>query len=144
MKLKRSTRAWTATIVALCMLFAQLAVAAYVCPKSLEHSTAVTASTSVAMADCDSVLAGPMDPVQPNLCKAHCEPGLQSSHAHNVADLYAPALHVLWADAPDECVDEGQEESKGLALAHRFARRADESPEEMQIDEMEKKYPDFN
>jgi hypothetical protein len=97
MKLRRSTRAWTATVVALCMLFAQLAVAAYICPELLEDSTAVTASNSVAMADCASMLAGPMDPVQPNLCKAHCAPGLQLSDAHNDAEIYAPALYVLCA-----------------------------------------------
>lgn len=96
MSTMRSVRAWTATLVAVCILFAQVAVSAYACPQLLEQSTPVAQGKALPMVDCDSMPAGEMDPTQPNLCKAHCEFGQQVSKADNYPDTPSPELNVLW------------------------------------------------
>lgn len=87
-----------AAFVATLLLYAQLAVAAYSCP-GVELPVAV----AEAMVDCDSHPPGQMDPDQPQLCKAHCDPGDQSpnSGAGGLLTAGAAALPVLlWVLPP--------------------------------------------
>jgi hypothetical protein len=94
-----------AAFAAALLLYAQLAVAAYSCPEV--ELPAAAAALAESMVDCDSHPPGQMDPDQPQLCKAHCDPGEQSpnSGAGGLLTAGAAALPVLlWvlpqADAP--------------------------------------------
>lgn len=82
------------------LLFAQLAAAAYVCPGDrLPPPEAVAES----IADCGSHAHDQMDPDQPQLCQAHCDPGKQSpnSGAGGLLTAGAAALPVLlWVLPP--------------------------------------------
>ncbi|WP_114968880.1 hypothetical protein [Rhodoferax ferrireducens] len=97
MRKAKSTRTWIATFVALCLLFAQIATAAYACPQLLKQSVSMIDGNAVVMADCDSMSASQMDEEQPSLCKAYCESGLQSHESKNSADVQLTALDVLWS-----------------------------------------------
>lgn len=90
----RTTRAWTATFVALCLLFAQMATAAYACPQ-LNPKTADVAM--VAMVDCDAMPSSQMDSEQPSLCKAHCQAGQQSQDSKGGVNVPTHATDVLWS-----------------------------------------------
>jgi len=86
------------------LLCAQLAAAAYSCPGLQVPPAAAVAETTV---DCDSHPHGQMDPDQPQLCKAHCDPAEQSppTGAGGLLTAGAAPLPVLlWvlpqADAP--------------------------------------------
>jgi hypothetical protein len=68
------------------VLFAQLAVSAYVCPR-LSAAGRPMATTPPATMDCDD-MAGSMDPSSANLCAEHCRQGHQSDQA---ATLTLPA-----------------------------------------------------
>lgn len=93
---KTLSKAWIATVVALCLLFSQLSVAAYACPELAKKSVSAAETDVVAMGNCESMSAGELDPAQPNLCKAHCESGQQLSKADSYTDLPSPVLNVLW------------------------------------------------
>lgn len=79
MRLSRSSRFATALVALVCVLFAQLAVAAYVCPGMQIAEWEGMAGEMVAdagehkMPDCES-----MDTEQPVLCHAHLQVGDQS------------------------------------------------------------------
>lgn len=90
----RSTYAWLATFVAVCLLFAQMATAAYACPQ-LNLKAADVAM--VAMVDCDGMPSSHMDSEQPSLCKAHCQAGQQSHDPKGGVTVPTPALDVLWS-----------------------------------------------
>ncbi len=77
MKLQRSTRLVAALITLLCLLFSQLAVAAYACPGQRAPMTAQ------AMVNCSE-----MDSAQPGLCAAHCDNAQQTVDAGT--PLHAP------------------------------------------------------
>jgi hypothetical protein len=83
-------RLWIALGVVLCVLFAQLATAGYVCPQWLKP---VVAST---MPGCDGMPAEQMDPAQPNLCKATGEASPQSPQQSSGVDLPSPVWAALW------------------------------------------------
>ena len=83
-------RLWIALWVVLCVLFAQLATAGYVCPQWLKPAVAST------MPGCDAMAADPLDLAQPNLCKAMGEASPQSPHQTISADLPAPVWAALW------------------------------------------------
>ena len=83
-------RLWIALWVVVCVLFAQLATAGYVCPQWL-----IPAAVS-AMPGCDAMPADPMDPAQPNLCAAMAEASPQSPHQTGSVDLPAPVWAALW------------------------------------------------
>jgi hypothetical protein len=75
MKLTRSSRFATAIVTLFCLLFMQLAVAAYACP-SLEARQAPSLmrdAAGIPMANCDGI-----DHQSPSLCHAHSEQGKQS------------------------------------------------------------------
>ncbi|HSM21441.1 MAG TPA: hypothetical protein VK876_04440 [Rubrivivax sp.] len=93
-----------ATFLVAVLLYAQLAAAAYSCP-GLQVPPAAAVAES--MVDCTSHPLGQMDPDQPQLCKAHCDPGEQSpnSGAGGLLSAGAAPLPVLlWvlpqADTP--------------------------------------------
>jgi hypothetical protein len=93
-----------ATFLAAVLLYAQLAAAAYACPGAQVPPAAAVAES---MVDCDSHPHGQMDPDQPQLCKAHCDPGEQSPQSGAAGLLTAgaaPLPVLLWvlppADAP--------------------------------------------
>ena len=91
----KSTRTWIATLVVLCLSFAQIATAAYACPQLLKASASMAGDKAVAMVDCGSMPVSQMDKEQPSLCKAHCESGQQSHETKSSADVQLPILGVL-------------------------------------------------
>lgn len=106
MVLKRTPRRLLAAFAAAVLLYAQLAAAAYSCPGIAVPPAAAVAE---AMVDCDSHPNGQMDPDQPQLCKAHCDPGEQSPNSGSGAGGLltagaAPLPVLLWvlpqADPP--------------------------------------------
>lgn len=91
------------------LLFAQFAVAAYACPGGAGAMMAGAADAGAAMTMADASMAGPasekaghgaMDPVQPNLCAAHCQSGQQNAGAKAVPDLPAAAPASLYSLVP--------------------------------------------
>jgi hypothetical protein len=103
----RRHRQLFATFVAALLLYAQLAVAAYACPGVQVPPAAAS------MVDCDSHPHGGMDPDQPQLCQAHCDPGEQSpnSGAGGLLTAGAAALPVLLWVLPQADVPAGIEAS---------------------------------
>lgn len=82
-------RLFTVLLAITCLMFAQLALASYVCPGS--GSKVVEANMP-----CAELMSMAMDEDQPNLCQAHCQAGQQK------ADTYqTPIL----ASLPDLVVD---------------------------------------
>lgn len=93
MKLSRRSRLVTAFVTLCCLLFAQLAVAAYACP-------ALDAAPAAAMA----APCANMDMQQPGLCKAHCEAAQQTVDAYaplHISPFVAAALAVIMPELPD-------------------------------------------
>ncbi len=90
------------------LLYAQLAVAAYACPGVQVPPAAAVAES---MVNCDSHPHGAMDPDQPQLCQAHCDPGEQSpnSAAGGLLAAGAAALPVLLWVLPQADVPAGIE-----------------------------------
>jgi len=83
--------------VAAVVLYAQLAAAAYSCP-GLAVPTAADALAE-AVPDCAAHPHGVMDPDQPQLCKAHCDPGEQSPNPSAGGSLVSGAVPMpvlLW------------------------------------------------
>lgn len=68
------------TALVMALLCAQWATAAYLCPLG-NVSALPAADEAAAMPDCAGMPATAMDPAQPQLCKAHCEQGMQSVNA---------------------------------------------------------------
>jgi hypothetical protein len=75
------------------LLFAQLATAAYACPRVASDAQAALAMAQ--MPGCDGHGPGAMDPDQPQLCRAHCEQGSQTVNPASAIDL--PMSPVLLA-----------------------------------------------
>jgi hypothetical protein len=83
----------------LVLLFAQLATAAYACPRTAAAGAADTAVGAMAdMPGCEGALPGAMDPDQPQLCKAQCEYGSQTVNAAAPIDVPAPTLMLAVLD----------------------------------------------
>jgi len=87
--LRRCAR-WLCAGVAVVLLFAQLATAAYACPAGADAT-----QRSAPMAGCDGHAGQTPDPAQPQLCKAHCQQGSQVVGANATPDLLSTPL--LWA-----------------------------------------------
>ena len=88
MHTRPSTRFWTTFLVVLCLLWAQLALAAYVCPQWVQPVAA--------MPGCDAMAAEQMDPAQPALCHAAVEASPQSAHQASGVDVPSPVWAALW------------------------------------------------
>lgn len=97
MRKTQSIHTCTAIFVALCLLFAQLATAAYACPEWLKESGASSGKVAISMVDCAAMTAGQMDPAQPNLCKAHCDAEQPSHDAKSAADQHSPLLDTVFS-----------------------------------------------
>mgnify|MGYP001121492326 FL=1 len=83
------------------LLFAQLAAAAYACPG--------LALPTAAVEDCGGHDHGTMDPDQPQLCRASCDPGDLAPQTGGGPDLAAVALALpvlLWL-LPDAMPEPG-------------------------------------
>ncbi len=91
----RVCRRFVARLLIASLLFLQFAVAAYACPAV---SLASDMAMSVAMVD-DMPMNGCTldDPVQPNLCKQHCEQNSQVLDQSLTAALAIPVLPLLAA-----------------------------------------------
>lgn len=98
----RRQRRWLSAWLFVVLLFTQIATAAYACPQivaGVPTASPAGAEFATPMADmpgCDGDMASAaMDPQQPQLCKAHCEPGWQTVNPASSAspsDLPTPAL----------------------------------------------------
>ena len=73
MKLHSGTRRWLASLLAAVFLCLQFVTSAYACPRGGDTGSAAMA----AMPDCAG-MTEPLDPDQPQLCKAHCDQDKQS------------------------------------------------------------------
>lgn len=91
----KSTRTWLAALVAVCLLFAQIATAAYACPLLSKASMPSGIEAVVAMPDCDAMPVGQLDNERPSLCKAHCQSSQQSHESKGASDAQLLALDVL-------------------------------------------------
>lgn len=80
-----------AFLVMTVLLYAQLATAAYACPQPQRHGA--PAATMPACHERTGVPA--MDPEQPLLCQAHCQPDAQNLQPAPAIDLHSTPL--LWA-----------------------------------------------
>lgn len=83
MKLSRTSRAIAAFATLFCLLFSQLAVAAYACPGLAPAQAAIMAGGMSGCPDMDMK----MDKEQPGLCKAHCEAGQQTLDTAGLAQV---------------------------------------------------------
>jgi hypothetical protein len=93
MRVHRRPTRWLSGWLCVVLLAAQLATSAYACP-----GLAAAAQATVTMAEmpgCDGNMPGAMDPDQPLMCKAHCQPGSQTVHPTPASD--APASPLLIA-----------------------------------------------
>jgi len=100
MQALRRHRAWLSRGLALVLLFAQLATAAYACPQ-LSGAEAPAVQAAAAMPDCAGNMPSGMDPEQPQLCKAHCEADQTSVNSQ----LAAPDVPVAVGAALPGVVD---------------------------------------
>jgi hypothetical protein len=100
MRLHRRPTRWLSAWLAMMLLLAQLATAAYACPLWADSSRAAAAMAD--MPGCDSHMPGAMDPDQPQLCQAHCQQGSQTVHPTPALDAQStPVLLAVldWAPA---------------------------------------------
>jgi hypothetical protein len=112
----RNTRLRVAAAFAaiICLLFSQLAVAAYACPALLHSAAAATMAQATDRGDNSHDLCTEHDAARPGLCLAHCNPAeLSLNHAqvdtppvmlvalHPLADHCAPAVLVSTAPQLD-------------------------------------------
>ena len=89
---RRILAVWLAAL----LLLAQLVTAAYACPR-VDQPAVPAMPMSELMPDCSGDMPGAMDPDQPQLCKAHCSPAVQSPNPWAGLDYQgvAAALPVL-------------------------------------------------
>lgn len=92
MRALRRHRCWLSSWLIAVLLFGQLATAAYACPQQAAAPSGGAMSAMAAMPDCADAMPASMDPDQPQLCKAHCEAGLQSTNSQAAALDAPPAL----------------------------------------------------
>lgn len=82
---------WLSGWLVALLLFTQLATAAYVCPP-VAPASGVAAAEPAMMPGCDGSMMGGMDPDQPQLCKAHCEPDKTSVNSQAATPDAPPAM----------------------------------------------------
>lgn len=104
-RIARQWGRWIASALVAALLFMQLAVAAYACPKldGPAHSAAMQmagvamgeAIDMAAMPDCHA-MPGSMDDNAPQLCRAHCGSDSQPAPSAHAPDFDAAAMQALW------------------------------------------------
>lgn len=78
-------------MLAMTLLFGQMAVAAYVCPAT-SSQTAVTVLDMAGMPCAERMADGaPLDPEQPALCMQHCQFGATSQVVDHLPTVFVPA-----------------------------------------------------
>lgn len=110
MRPSRLSRVLAAIITIFSLLFAQLAVASYVCPELDAVAATAISSDEVQMNDCAH-----LNVEQSSLCHAHCEPESQSSHTPHVPPVQAFVAAEL---AVVICA------TRSVALSHTLERDA--------------------
>ncbi len=90
MQKRTPNRLWNTLAVVLCLLWAQLALVAYVCPQWVQPTA------MAAMPGCDAMAAEQMDPAQPALCQAAADAHPQSAHQSSGVDLPPSVWAALW------------------------------------------------
>jgi hypothetical protein len=98
MVIARRHRRWLSVWLVIGLLFSQLAVAGYVCPAR----AATPDAAAHGMPGCEGMSAAPwatpMDPDQPQLCKAHCEQGSQAVDGDRLRAFDAAPVLVATLD----------------------------------------------
>ncbi|WP_428508774.1 hypothetical protein [Roseateles sp.] len=85
---------WIISGLVAALLFMQLAVAAYACPK-LEAPSHDSTMQMAVMPDCHA-MPGSMDEEAPQLCHAHCSSDSQSAPSVHAPDFQAVAAQAVW------------------------------------------------
>lgn len=109
--LLRGLTGWLITTI----LFAQIAVAAYVCPHTQPDAGAHAAIPCANMAD----MATPADVEQPALCHQHCQPDLSGQAADQVVVVATAMVAMLLFLLSPPAVAQ----MSGLAWLTRWRRR---------------------
>src|SRR5687768_8264521 len=102
MSRKKPLRIATALAAIFCLLWMQLAVAAYACPAGSEGVGAAAAMQAAGSTEAAAAPCSHHDATQPGLCLAHCNPAdLSLNHAQADAPpvLLVP-LHPLASSVP--------------------------------------------
>ena len=96
---------WIASGLVVSVLFSQVALAMYACPK-LDSAAHVASMQMAGMAMDDAVgmssmpdchaMPGTMDDEEPQLCRAHCSSDSQSAPSLHVLDIPSLATHATW------------------------------------------------
>ena len=88
---KRQTHLMTVLFALVSLLFMQLAVASYACPKDASKVTQVKIMAEVDMPCAESMVIA-VDEGQPSLCHAHCQATEQSADKYQVPSAIAVGL----------------------------------------------------
>ena len=121
---RKQTRRLIAFLCTAMLLWSQLAVAAYACPRDLSDIV----SPAVSMQDMPAHCAGDMDDMDMDakpspLCKAHCDPSAQAEHR---VSLDVPPLALM--SAASVSLIDLSERPAARACPVRPAWLADSSP----------------
>ena len=128
-RIARQWGRWISSGLVAALLFMQLAVAAYACPKLDAPAHAMQMAGMVmneaidmtAMPDCHA-MAGGMDEEAPQLCRAHCGSDGQPAPSAQAPDFHATAAQALWLAYVLPTILEGS------APAERQASSAESAP----------------
>lgn len=130
-RIARQWGRWISSGLVAALLFMQLAVAAYACPKleSLAHAMQMAgmvmddAVDMVAMPDCHA-MPGSMDEEAPQLCRAHCGTDSQPAPSVHAPDFHATAALALWLAYVLPTILEGSTTAERQASAAESASAA--------------------
>jgi hypothetical protein len=100
MTMPRALKHWICRLMVGVILFAQMSVAAYACPRNVVSGNAPSDAITAmgAMIDCDQMDEGMgrhLDQANPGLCAEHCHPTQQSDHTQ-VPTVPAALLIALY------------------------------------------------
>lgn len=120
MRYPRRTKLVTAIVTLFGLLFMQLAVAAYACPKlsPIEQPAVMMEASGQPMADCPGI-----DRQSPTLCQAHAHKTPQSLDKAEPPPVqpFVPMSLVALIEAPDEAIPTGFSTPASLLLASSTA-----------------------
>ncbi len=107
--MRRNTRRHLVAWMIGVLLFTQWLTASYACPAVAGPlAGGGQAVIAQAVSDCHGMTAGVMDPENPSLCRAHCDPDHQAPSQASAGDAPAPAPMWFIVEVFDTFDDAGQ------------------------------------